>query len=309
MMQKIQTVAQIGLGALSAFTAPGLQHLLGDRFAVVASGERAQRIRRHGMEVNGVHHDFHVVSPQDASPVDLVILTVKYPQLKEALSDIAPFVGEHTILLPLLNGVESEEACAQVYGWEKVLYGLCQVSIVMKDGHASYNPKAAVLRFGERENHQLSPRVQAVRTLLEQAGIPCEVPQDMLRAQWLKFMYNISQNQSSAVLGIPFGAWQVSEDANIIREMGMREVIAVAQAMGIALGEEDIASHREYLKKVPYANKTSMLQDIEAGRPTEVDQLAGTLVRLGEAYGVPTPLNRFYYHAIRVLEEKNAGKI
>ena len=308
-MKPIQTVAQIGLGALSAFTAPALQKLLGKDFCVIAGGERGERIRRRGMTVNGEHYDFQVCAPEDGSPVDLVILTVKYHQLEQALRDIRAFVGEDTILLPLLNGVESEEACAAVYGWDKVLYGLCQVSIVMKDGCASYNPKAATLRFGEKDNREPSERVRRVSALLEQAGIPYEVPADMLRAQWMKFMYNVSQNQSSAVLGIPFGAWQVSEHANAVREMGMREVIAVAQAMGIHLSEEDIAPHREYLMKVPYANKTSMLQDIEAGRPTEVDQLAGTMVRLGQRYGVPTPVNAFYYHAIRVLEEKNEGKI
>jgi len=308
-MKPITTVAQIGLGALSAFTAPALQKLLGNNFCVVAGGERGERIRRNGMTVNGEHHDFNVCAPEDGKPVDLVILTVKYHQLEQALKDIKTFVGEETILLPLLNGVESEEACAAVYGWEKVLYGLCQVSIVMKDGCATYNTKAATLRFGEKDNHVLSERVQRVRALLDAAQIPYEVPEDMLRAQWMKFMYNVSQNQSSAVLGIPFGAWQVSDHANAVREMGMREVIAVAQAMGINLSEDDIAPHRAYLMKVAYGNKTSMLQDIEAGRPTEVDQLAGTMVRLGKQYGVPTPVNEFYYHAIRVLEEKNDGKI
>ena len=308
-MKEIKTVAQIGLGALSAFTAPALQNLLGENFCVVAGGERGERIRKNGLTVNGEHFAFHVCAPEEGKPVDLVILTVKYHQLEQALKDIEKFVGEETILLPLLNGVESEEACAAVYGWEKVLYGLCQVSIVMKDGCATYNTKAATLRFGEKDNREPSERVRAVGELLENAGIPYEIPADMLRAQWMKFMYNVSQNQSSALLGIPFGAWQVSDHANAVREMGMREVIAVAQAMGVNLSEADIEPHRAYLMKVPYGNKTSMLQDIEAARPTEVDQLAGTMVRLGKQYGVPTPINEFYYHAIRVLEEKNSGKI
>lgn len=308
-MNKISTVAQIGLGALSAFTAPPLQHLLGENFTVIAAGERRERILRQGMWVNGVHHTFQVTSPQEGKPVDLVIITVKYPQLSQALEDIRPFVGKETLLLPLLNGVEGEPLCAQVYGKERVLYGLCQVSVTCQDGKATFSPENGVLRFGEEDNRCPSPKVLAVKTLLDEAGIPCQIPEDMRRAKWLKFMYNISQNQSSALLGIPFGAWQVSEHANIIREMGMREVIAVAQAMGINLSEEDIAPHRAYLQKVPYHNKTSMLQDIEAGRPTEVEQLAGTLVRLGEQWGVDTPINQFYYHGIHVLEEKNRGEI
>ena len=130
-----------------------------------------------------------------------------------------------------------------------------------------------------------------------------------MRALWLKFMANVSENQTSAVLGIPFGAWQVSDEANALREDTMREVIAIAQKKGIDIGEQDILDQRAQLKRIPYPNKTSMLQDLEHGRPTEVEMLAGTVIRLGRETGVPTPVNQALYHAIRVLEEKNAGKI
>lgn len=122
-------------------------------------------------------------------------------------------------------------------------------------------------------------------------------------------MCNVSENQSSAILGIPFGAWVVSEHANAIREAAMREVIAVANKKGIPLSEDDIIAQRKVFPNIPYENKPSTLQDIEAGRRTEVDIFAGAVLRMGKELGIPTPCNEFFYHAIKVLEEKNEGKI
>lgn len=307
-MKEIKNIALIGLGALSAFIAPGLLQAYPDHFVVLAKNARKIRIQEEGLTVNGQNWQFPVIDPEETPfTADLIFLVVKYPQLFQALEDIRPAVGPDTILMPLLNGIDSEKDTASVYGMDRVLYALCQVSMTKKGNNIIYNPDAAILRFGEPDNRILSPKVRAVRSVLEKAKIPYEIPEDMIRAQWLKFMYNVSQNQSSAVLGIPFGAWAVSKHANIVREMGMREVIAVAQAMGINLSEDDIAPHREYFKKVPPGNKTSMLQDIEQGRHTEVDQLAGSLIALARQYGISVPLNEFYYHAIKTLEEKADG--
>ena len=89
----------------------------------------------------------------------------------------------------------------------------------------------------------------------------------------------------------------------------MREVVAIANKKGIALSEDDIIAQRKLFPKIPYENKPSTLQDIEAGRKTEVDIFAGTVIRMGKEVGVETPLNEFFYHGIRVLEEKNEGVI
>jgi 2-dehydropantoate 2-reductase len=131
----------------------------------------------------------------------------------------------------------------------------------------------------------------------------------MIRAMWLKFACNVSENQSSAILGIPFGAWQVSNHANQIREVAFKEVICIANKKGIDLSEEDLSHQRKALDGIPYANKTSMLQDIENGRATEVEMLAGIVCRMGRELGIPTPVNDLFYHSIKVLEEKNSGFI
>ena len=306
--EPITKAAIIGLGAIGSYLASHLQTVLGDNLRIIAGGARKERLERDGVVVNGKRLHFHVVDPQEDCGGDypqLAIIITKFSGLAQAIKDIKNQIGPHTIIMAPLNGVEKEEIVAASYGWENLLYSLARVSVVMRDGKVTFSDVSAQMEFGEKHNETLSPRVQAVKALFESAGIKSVVPEDMERAIWLKYMCNVSENQSAAVLGIPFGAWNVSDDANWIREALVREVAAVAAKKGIRITEEDIEEQGKRLKNVPAANKPSTLQDLEAGRKTEVDMFAGTMMRLGKEYGVPTPYNELFYHAIRVLEQKN----
>jgi 2-dehydropantoate 2-reductase len=110
-----------------------------------------------------------------------------------------------------------------------------------------------------------------------------------------------------ALLGIPFGAFRLSEDANLIRRGAMREVVQIAQKMGIDIGEKEIEYQESTIMKIPFQNKPSTLQDLEGHKKTEVDLFAGTVIRMGEELNVPTPINWMFYHGIRVREENNDG--
>lgn len=310
-MKTIKTVALIGLGAIGSYIAGNLSKVMGDDLRIIAGGSRRERLVRDGIVINGEQYHFHVVSPEEETGyADLAIIITKFTGIEAALKDIKNQIGPDTIIMAPLNGVESEEAVAKEYGWDRVIYSLARVSVVMKGNQVSYNPKVAHLEFGEKRNETVSERVQAVKDLFESAGIESWIPEDMERAIWIKYMCNVSENQTAAVLGIPFGAWSgVSDHATAVREMVMREVVAVAQKKGIDLSEKDVQAQSEVIKRLPYQNKPSTLQDIESGRKTEVDMFAGTMVRLGKETGVPTPLNEFLYHAIHVLEEKNDGII
>lgn len=307
---QIKTVSLIGLGAIGCFFASHLGSALGDDLRVIAGGSRRERLERDGVMVNGVRHHFHMVDPKDSCEYnypDLAIIITKFPALPQAIEDIRNQIGPDTIIMAPLNGVEAEDVVAEAFGWKNLLYSLAKVSVVMKDGSAAFDPDRALIELGEKRNETISPRVRAVKELFEGAGIRTVVPEDMERAIWYKYMCNVSENQSAAVLGIPFGAWSVSEDANFIREALMEEVIAVAEKKGISLTREDMVKQARRLKKVSPKNKPSTLQDIEAGRKTEVEMFGGTMVRLGRQLGVPTPYNEMFYHAIKVLEQKNDG--
>ena len=187
--------------------------------------------------------------------------------------------------MSLLNGVSSEETLQMTYG-EKVIYSLMRLSSVRTAEGISFNDRNGYIEFGEAHNEVLTERILAIQALFEAASIQNKIPLDMRKALWHKYACNVAENQSSAILGIPFGAWQVSKVANHLREMAMMEVFAVAAKKGIVFDESDLLAQRELLSHVPYGNKTSMLQDLENKRETEVEMFAGEMIAMGKAVGV-----------------------
>ena len=310
-MKEIKTVSLIGLGAIGTYLATQLKSVLGNDLRIIAGGKRKERILRDGMIAGGVRHDFNVVEPgENTGYADLAIIIPKFMGLRSALEDMKNQIGPETLILAPLNGVEAEEIVAEYFPAENIISSLMMVSSVKKGNECIFDPKTAFIQFGEKINirDNYSPRVTAVKELFEKCGINVRIPDDMARAKWMKFMINVSENQSSAVLGICYKAWTgISPSADFVREKLALEVIAIAQAQDINLTEEDLKNRRQRVVKVLPQNKTSTLQDIEAGRRTEVDIFSGTIMRLGKKYGIPTPYNEMFYNMIKVLEEKNDG--
>ena len=236
-MREIRTAALIGMGAMGAVFAPGLSATLGDGFRVVAGGVRKARLAR-GVMVNGAPVTFRLTEPEGpAEPVDLVILAVKDYAYREALEQVGRFVGEDTILLPVLNGLDCARQAGEVYGPEKVLYASMWVDASMENGTAVYNPRGMV-RIGEARNDPPGPRVLALEDLFRRAGVRCRVEPDMIHCIWLKFMGNVSENLPCALLGVPYGAYREGWPADGIRRALMAEVAAVARAeAGVELTE------------------------------------------------------------------------
>lgn len=306
---KINKVTIIGLGAIGAFMASELSKVLDKtQLRILAEGDRKAKLEKEGIIINDRHYTFSLVTPQEEDPADLILIATKYSGLEQAIQDIRGQVGKDTVIMSLLNGVNSEEKLQEVYG-NRVIYALMRISSMRTNEGIYFDPRAGNIEFGEAMNETLSERIVAIKDLFEAAGIRLRVPQDMKKALWYKYACNVAENQSSAILGIPFGAWRVSESANALREAAMKEVFAVAQKKGIEMGEEEILAQRKLLSRVDYSNKTSMLQDIENKRPTEVEMFAGEMIKMGKEVGVETPINEIFYHALRVLEEKNKGLI
>lgn len=310
-MAEIKTVALIGAGGIGTYLISNLQPVLGrEHLRIIAEGSRKERLAREGVTANGTNYQLNVVGPEEKTGfADLAIIITKFTGLSQAVEDMKNQIGPDTTIMSPLNGVESEEIVAKTYGWDRVLYSLARVSVMREGANSTFNPNVALIEYGEKNNRVISERVQAVKDLFDKAGMVSVIQEDMVRAIWHKYMCNVSENQCAAVLGISFGQMISSEHANRLREAVAREVIAVARKKGIDLRESDLPPLKQRLLDITYTSKPSTLQDIEAGRKTEVEMFAGAMVRMGRELGVPTPLNEFLYDAIRVLEEKNEGLI
>lgn len=304
----MKKVALIGLGAMGAFFAGRLVDYLGDDFVVIASGARKERIEQQGLTINHKHYNFIVKKPETTDfQADLIIVAVKSLALEEALGQIRNFVGPETQILAVLNGVEADEKAIAMYGTERVLYSYMRVSNEIKNHQAVFDETTGRIFFGEKDNTVLSQRVKAINDLFTRAKIKFINDQDMIRSLWHKYMCNVGENLSCALAGVPFGGFTCSVHFNAMRIMLMEEVVAIANAKGIGLTKQDISDQQPKYARIPFSNQPSTLQDINNKKVTEIEMFAGTIVRFGRELNIPTPINEFVYHAIKVLEQKNAG--
>lgn len=305
MVRKIEMVTMIGLGAVGAAYGSKLLESLGDSFQVVANEERIQRYKENGIQVNGREYDFHYITPETKTgPADLVIFAVKNADLEQALEDVKYHIGPDTILLSLLNGISSEDEIKEAYPENHILYSVCIQIDAVRNGYETNFSSLGWIEYGEK-NNEISQEVRALQALFEQAGIPYKISENILHTMWWKFMVNVGINQTSSVLRAPYGVFQSVPSANEWSEATMREVVLLSQKVGANLTEEDIKSFRPVLHSMSPKGKTSMLQDMEAGRKTEVEYLAGKVCELGKIYGVPTPINDQLFRIIRIMEEMN----
>ena len=123
---------------------------------------------------------------------------------------------------------------------------------------------------------------------------------------WSKFRLNVCNNLPQAILGAGVGCYRDSIHMQAISNGLRQELEEIAAAKGIDLGKADVSSERS--SKVPPSARYSTLQDLDAGRHTEIDMFSGALIRMGKELGIPTPYNEYTYHMIKALEEKNDGR-
>lgn len=273
--------------------------------AFLASGERYQRLKLNGVIVNNKPYPINVLSPEDIGhPADLIIVALKHQHLASALPAIRNLIGDNTIILSIMNGLDSEPMLAAAYGEEKVLYATAVGIDAQRDGNKIHYTKGGTIFFGEEDNTQLSDRVKHVQSILEQGNIAFQTPIDMMRVMWWKFMINVGINQASVLLRAPYGIFQTSAYAQKIMESAMREVITLAEPAGVNLAVSDIQEWYTFMNTLDPGGKTSMLQDIEAGRSTEVDIFSGKVIALGKEFGLPTPVNEIFFNTIKAIEQQ-----
>ena len=303
---EIKSVALLGAGAVGSYIIWGLSKLPDIRFGIIAEGSRAARLRDEGCSINNVTYHPQVWSPQEAKGVDLLIVALKYGALPGALAIIHEAVGPNTTVMSLMNGVDSEEHLAAAVGAEHLLYSLIKIASCHDGNCYRFDPEATIgIIYGELQEPCQSERVQAVAELFAAAGLHARVTEHIREEMWSKFRLNVCNNLPQAILGAGVGCYQDSEHMRAIKEGLRRELEAIAAAKGIDMSKCPASSGRG--SAVPPSVRYSTLQDLDAGRHTEIDMFSGALMAMGKELGIPTPYNEYTYHIIKALEEKNDG--
>jgi 2-dehydropantoate 2-reductase len=302
-LKKIKTVSLVGLGAIGAAYGSKLHDALKDSLQVVANEKRINKYQKSGIQINDQTYHFNYITPTTKTePADLVIFAVKNAELQQAIEDAKYHVGPDTIILSLLNGISSEEEIYATYHNEHILYSMSVEIDALRNNNEIRFTTLGRIEYGEK-NNSFSEDVLAVQDLFERVGIDYKISDNISHTMWWKFMINVGINQTSAVLKAPYGVFQSLPIAYQWVESAMREVVALSEKAGIHLTEEDVKKFWPIINNLSPKGKTSMLQDVEAGRKTEVEYFAGKVCELGERYQVATPVNDQLYKMIRIIEE------
>ena len=307
MAKAITDVALIGLGAVgAAYLTSVADNFPECRIRVIAAGERAARLRAGGIIYNGRRYMFDVAEPQDGTPAGLLFVSVKNGQLSEAAGQAAAFVGPDTVIISPLNGVTSERKLAERFGADNVVYSYAIKLDATRRGAETVCGNEGWIVFGDERNEpgRLSENVLAVEEFFKRSHIEYEIPEDMIKSLWKKFMMNCGLNQTSAVLGFSYGLMQRSQEARSLMRSAMEEAAAAARAAaGVELGEAEIGEIFRTMDMLSPNGKTSMLQDVDARRVTEVDAFAETVASIAREHGFAAPVNELYLRLIRAREE------
>lgn len=307
MDKEIKSVALIGAGAVGSYIIWGLSDLLKDNFCVVAKDERKNRLEKGGIWINHQNYPVKIRTPEEARGADLVIIATKYGALHEILDDIDTIVSDHTIVMSLLNGVDSEEIIAERIGEEHLIYSLIKIASHHENDGIIFDPDSTMgIYFGEKDTADPSPRMRLIADLFDKTALNYHMSSSILQDIWYKFAFNVGWNLPQAIVSCGVGAYAASEHMMALRNSLREEVRMIAAAKGIDITElSDI--EKMTCPSAP-ASRYSTLQDLDAKRHTEIEMFSGTICRYGKELHLSTPYNEFTYHLIRALEEKNDGK-
>ena len=300
---KINTVALIGAGAIGAYFIHGMCNTMGDRFCVVAEGERAKRLKKEGLMINGARFFPVVKTPAEAHGADLLLVCTKGHALQDALGAIRETVADNTHVISLLNGISSEETIAGEIGAKHVLYSVMFINAEHHGKDITFDPEKTIgVNFGEADTNEITPRMEAIGRLFEETDIHYRFRDDIKTDLWRKYAMNICYNLPQAVLGVSYAAYFRSEHVAAIRDALFEEVAAVGRAEGI----EVPPIGKTFGNSAPDA-RFSTLQDLDAKKHTEIDMFLGHLLVLAKKHALRVPYAEYTYHAIKALEEKNDG--
>ena len=312
-----------GAGAIGAYLGAVIARSGGD-VALIARGPHLDAMRQHGVRVRTSQEDFtaHPVAtddPKTIGPVDVVVLAVKAHGLPEIASRLAPLLGPDTAVLAAQNGLpwwyfqhhggpldgthldslDPDRVLDRHIASERIIGCVVYPSTAVVEPGVVQHIEGNRFSIGELDG-ATTQRCKDIAGSLIRAGLRCPIRPRIRQDIWVKLLGNIAFNPLSALTRATLEEMATDPGVSQVAREVMTEADAVARALGVLVPvtiEQRIAGAARV-----GAHKTSMLQDVEAGRPMELEALMGAVVEVGEKVGVPTPATRMLYACAKLLE-------
>jgi 2-dehydropantoate 2-reductase len=301
-------IAILGAGAMGSVIGGLLAKAGHDLTLIDVWREAIETINTSGLRIDDKQGKSETIrvratsQPAEVGPVDLLLVFVKCYHTEVAVNNASPMIGPKTTVLSLQNGWGNGPRIAAIVGSKKLLLGVCYHSAtVLGPGHVLHGGKGMTF-MGELEG-PISDRLQTIAAAFNLAGIEVTPTPHVLKEIWAKLALNVTTLPTSAALRLTAERLLDTEEMLQLMRALLQEVVAVAKAQNIALDlDERWVAIIGLLKKLAPNTKGSMLQDVEKGRPTEIDVINGAIVEAGKRLGISTPFNQAMVSLIKALE-------
>lgn len=303
----------VGAGALGGYFGGRLLEKGEDVTFLVRKG-RKQQLEKHGLTLQSTQGDFFeekprlILSGENVQPFDLILMSTKSYHLEGAMADVRPYVGENTMVLPVLNGISHIDQLVEAFGEDHVIGGLCFIeSTLDPNGGIVHSSPMNELVFGERngeKTERISKVYEAFRGTKANFRLSDKIEQEM----WHKYLFITVMSGITSMMRAPIGP--IREESNG-RETIVKLLSEGASAMRSANAPiaEDIEDM--LLAKIDGMGrgmKSSMQRDMEKSQAIEVDHLQGHLLQMGQEGGIDTPILQTIHASLKVYEAQKGEK-
>ena len=304
-------IAVMGTGAMGGYVGARLAEAGAD-VTFIARGPHLAAMRRDGLKVTSPEGEIHINpasatdDPAEVGPVDLILLGVKLFDVEIAVDRLRPMLGPDTGVISLQNGIDTPAVISRIAGPQHNVPGIAMINgEIAAPGVIQHNAMNDLI-VGEPDGNA-SPRMTALEALGGASALNLRISTDIELELWRKVLALTPAAGLSCLTRQPLGRVRETQECWYLLQEAMAEVVAVAQAEGVGLGETDIenvsASVREFM---PPTWRGSLVTDLEAGRRLEVEWLHGAICRLGKKHGIDTPFHRVVLGALMPSAGGNA---
>ena len=304
-------IVMLGAGALGSTIGGTLAIGGNDVHFVDMWQEHVDLINKDGLHMTNEKEDWYVrvdarTTADTIGEADLVIVLVKSFATKQAVEQLKQtnVIGKNTLVMSLQNGLGNEETIASVIGSENVISGKTYVGgRLIQAGYISAGVQGKWTYIGEL-NGEITDRIQTVCNVFNDAGLLCEVSDNIKGLIWDKLLINVAAGALCGITRLPYGPLYEEDYIKDVAVAAIQEGIQVAKAAGVVLKSEDpqypwVAAS----EGLPGTFKTSILQSLELKRPTEIDFINGSIVEWGKKYGIATPVNQTLVACVKGIEK------
>jgi 2-dehydropantoate 2-reductase len=298
-------IAAMAAGAVGGYFGARLAKAGHDVF-FIARGANLTAMRKDGLRIESVHGDLHLPKPNvtdnpaEVGPVDIVLFAVKLWDTETGAEATRPLVGPGTRVITLQNGVDSYERIAPIVGKQRAVPGATYVvSVIERPGVIKQTSQAQSIVFGAA-NGKPDAALQAFAGAAKATGVSVTLTDNIERERWQKFILLTGTSGATALTRSTMGPILADPDMRALFRNIMLEVLAVAQAKGVAIDDGFVDERVAFADThFPPTMKASMANDLDRGNRLELDWLAGMVVKLGKQFKVPTPVNDTVYAALK----------